>query len=87
MFVFCIAKEKTHGIIEYVKKNHNMIGARKEESLVLVKREKGVSPLRTRRCNVGVLFQNVTGNCWEDGMKMMITKSEDLPMMVLCDHE
>ena len=27
-----------------------------------VKREAGVSPARTRRCNVGVLFQNVTGN-------------------------
>lgn len=87
MFVFCIAKGKTRGIIEYVKKNNHMIGVRKEESLVLVKREKGVSPLRTRRCNVGVLFQYVTGNCWEDGNRMMIAKSEDLPMMVLCDHE
>lgn len=54
-----------------------------------VKREAGVSPARTRRCNVGVLFQNVTGNTGILGRrnKALITKSEDLPVMVLEDHE
>ena len=46
---------------KYVKVNRNMIGVKREITLVLVKREAGVSPARTRRCNGGVLFQNVTG--------------------------
>ena len=54
-----------------------------------MKREAGVSPARTRRCNVGVLFQNVTGSTGILGRrsKTLITKSEDLPIMVLEDHE
>ena len=60
-----------------------------KSNLDLMKREAGVSPARTRRCNVGVLFQNVTGSTGILGRrnKALITKSEDLPMMVLEDHE
>ena len=53
----------------YVKVNRNMIGVKRDEFLVLVKREAGVSPARTRRCNEGVLFQRVTGSCREDEIK------------------
>ena len=53
-----------------------------KSNLDLVKREAGASPARTRRCNVGVLFYNVTGKPGRRN-KMWITKSEDLPMMVL----
>jgi len=42
-----------------------MIGVIRE-ILGMVKREAGVSPARTRRCNVGVLLHNVTGVSWED---------------------
>ena len=45
-----------------------MIGAG-EIYLGPVKREAGVSPARTRRCKVRVLFQYVTGKSWEDETK------------------
>lgn len=46
-----------------------MIGVIQDASLGMVKREAGGSPARTRRCNVGVLFQYVTGISWEDETK------------------
>ena len=52
-----------------------------------MKREAGVNPARTRRCNVGASFQNVTGKSREDEMKVLIAKSEDLPVMMLWGHE
>ena len=55
--------------------------------MVLVKREAGESPARTRRCNVGAAFQDVTGKSREDETKVMIAKSEDLPVMMLWGHE
>ena len=45
-----------------------MIGVIRE-TLGMVKREAGASPARTRRCNVGVLLQYVTGVSWEDEAK------------------
>lgn len=42
-----------------VKKIQNITGVR---LVGLVKREMGVIPIRTRRCNGGVCFQDVTGN-------------------------
>ena len=54
---------------------------------LLMKREAGESPARTRRCNAGILFQNVTGKSREDETKVMIAKSEDLPVMMLWGHE
>lgn len=54
---------------------------------LLMKREAGESPARTRRCNAGILFQDVTGKGREDETKVMIAKSEDLPVMMLWGHE
>lgn len=53
----------------------------------MVKREAGVSPARTRRCNVGVLLHLCHWRKLGRRSKALITKSEDLPMMVLEDHE
>jgi hypothetical protein len=55
--------------------------------MLLLKREAGENPARTRRCNAGALFQYVTGKSREDEMKVMIAKSEDLPVMMLWGHE
>ena len=52
-----------------------------------MKREAGESPARTRRCNAGVSFQNVTGGKPGRRSEVMIAKSEDLPVMMLWGHE
>ena len=55
--------------------------------MLLVKREAGENPARTRRCNVGASFQNVTGVSREGEIEALIAKSEDLPVMMLWGHE
>lgn len=52
----------------YIKVNKNIIGVIRDESRMM-KREVGENPARTRRCNVGVLLQYVTGVIREDEAK------------------
>lgn len=47
-----------------------------------VKREVGVNPTRTRRCDSLALFHMPLGNR-EGGMRCSTLKSEDLPVLVL----
>ena len=47
-----------------------------------VKREVGVNPTRTRRCDSLALFHMPLGNR-EGGMRCLTLKSEDLPVLVL----
>ena len=58
----------------------NISGVKSVYGLDLVKRETGESPVRTRRCNKGVLFICTTGKPgrWN---KAVILEPEDLPVI------
>ena len=53
----------------------------------MVKREAGANPARTRRCKEGVLSDKTHWDKPGREDKVLISKSEDLPVLVLWNHE